>query len=140
MEKRTGCECPLAGLCNRHGMNKTAHYFNQWENCQGPGQNQVECLQNKAPQASEEKVEAERPQKELQLPTMAQQAKNFAGSWFKHALSGFGKVDEDTYGNRLSECVNCEFYMENIGRCSKCGCPCASKASWKSSSCPVGKW
>ena len=26
MEKKTPCECPLAGLCNRHNMNKTPHY------------------------------------------------------------------------------------------------------------------
>jgi hypothetical protein len=54
MKKKTPCECPLAGLCNRHGMNKTPHYhklcqnhqgyFEQWENCKGPGQDQMDKL------------------------------------------------------------------------------------------------
>ena len=93
-------------------------------------------VQNKVEIAAEAK---ERP-KENQLPSMGEQVKNFAGSFFKHMLTGFGKVDEPTYNDRLDKCVNCEFFMANIGRCSKCGCPCATKASWKSSSCPVGKW
>jgi hypothetical protein len=156
-EKKTPCECPLAGLCNRHNMNKTPHYhklcqnhqgyFNQWEDCKGPGQDRVDCLQHKnknKPQTEEdpkaEEVAPERPKEELQLPSMAKQAKNFAGSLFKHALTGFGKTDEATYEKRLDECANCEFYMANIGRCSKCGCFCATKASWKSSKCPIGKW
>ena len=141
-------------------MNKTPHYhklcqnhegyFKQWEECKGPGQDQVECIQHKnksrngGKNSSFEKVEVaaeagDRP-KEHQLPSMGQQVKNFTGSFFKHMLTGFGKTDEKTYNKRLTECVGCEFYIASIGRCSKCGCPCATKASWKSSQCPVGKW
>lgn len=41
------CECPLAGYCKRHGINKTTHlwnncrngkYFDSWERGVGPGQ------------------------------------------------------------------------------------------------------
>jgi len=150
MEKKTGCECPLSGFCKKHNMHKTKHYhklcqnhkgyFDQWDNCKGPSQNQAECLQNKNNTPKQADKVQHRPQEELKLPSMAKQAKNFAGSFFKHALSGFGKVDENTYNDRLNECVNCEFYMANIGKCSKCGCPCVTKASWQSSRCPVGKW
>lgn len=45
---RTGCECPLAGYCARHGITKTNHehklcqnhpaYFKAWEEGRGPGQ------------------------------------------------------------------------------------------------------
>lgn len=45
--KKTDCECPLAGYCQRHGMNKTPHqhklcqshpgYFRKWEEGHGPG-------------------------------------------------------------------------------------------------------
>lgn len=52
-EKKTGCECPLAGFCNRHQMNKTEHYhklcqghpgyFKMWEECRGPGQEFTDC-------------------------------------------------------------------------------------------------
>ncbi len=150
MEKKTPCECPLAGLCNRHNMNKTPHYhklcqnhkgyFDQWENCKGPGQNQMDCIQNKRENKIEPEPAKERPKKELELPSAAQQATNFAGSFLRHALSGFGKADEQTFNDRLNTCVDCEFYMPDIARCSKCGCPCTTKASWKSSRCPVGKW
>ena len=155
MEKKTPCECPLAGLCNRHKMEKTPHYhklcqnhqgyYDQWEKCKGPGQNQMDCIQEKNKDSepnkeSAEEVKEERPKEELSLPSTATMAKNFAGSLFKHALTGFGKTDPETYEKRLDECAGCEFYMADIGRCSKCGCPCASKASWKSSRCPVGKW
>jgi hypothetical protein len=151
MEKKTGCECPLAGICNRHAMNKTPHYhklcqnhegyFNQWEKCKGPGQNQMDCMQQKNKNKTEAVSQStERPKENLELPSTAQQVKNFAGSFFKHMLTGFGKVDQKTFNERLTKCVDCEFYMANIGRCSQCGCPCATKASWKSSSCPVGKW
>jgi hypothetical protein len=44
----TGCECPLAGHCKRHGINKPPHwvklcqskphYFDAWEEGRGPGQ------------------------------------------------------------------------------------------------------
>jgi hypothetical protein len=46
-DKKTPCECPLAGYCNRHGITKTPHqhklcqnhmgYFNMWEKGKGPG-------------------------------------------------------------------------------------------------------
>ena len=150
-KKKTGCECPLAGFCKKHNMNKTPHYhklcqnhqgyFNQWEKCQGPGQDQVKCMQSRDKDKPEEPLQAsQRPEEELKLPSAVQQVKNFTGSFFKHMLTGFGKTDEKTYNKRLTECVGCEFYIASIGRCSKCGCPCATKASWKSSQCPVGKW
>jgi len=149
MEKRTGCECPLAGFCKRHDMNKTPHYhklcqnqevyFKQWEECKGPGQDRVECMQNKQENGEKTEEAPSKPERP-QLPSMATQAKNFAGSLFKHALTGFGKVDETTYNERLNTCVDCEFYIPDMARCSKCGCPCATKASWKSSKCPVNKW
>ena len=54
-DKKTGCECPLAGYCNRHGIKKNHHYhklcqnhtgyFNMWEECRGPGQNFIDCDQ-----------------------------------------------------------------------------------------------
>ena len=47
-EKKTKCECPLAGFCKRHNMVKGPHlhklcqtredYFQLWEEGFGPGQ------------------------------------------------------------------------------------------------------
>ena len=70
-EKKTPCECPLAGFCNRHGINKTEHfhklcshhpgYFKMWEECRGPGQSFTDCTQTK----SEEEVAASREVAEI---------------------------------------------------------------------------
>ena len=48
-QRITGCDCPLAGWCARHKMNKLPHfhvlckthigYFEQYEEGYGPGQN-----------------------------------------------------------------------------------------------------
>ena len=61
--KNTECECPLAGFCNRHGIKKNNHYhklcqnhpgyFQMWEECRGPGQQQIDC-HNKEQKTEEE--------------------------------------------------------------------------------------
>jgi len=147
MEKRTGCECPLAGFCKKHNMNKTPHYhklcqnhvgyFNQWEDCRGPGQDQMECIQNKNDQQ-----QAKEPQKrpEPKLPSITQQAKNFAGSFWGHMKSGFAHATPEKQQERLDLCRSCEFHIPSTDKCARCGCHCPTKTSWASSRCPVGKW
>lgn len=51
------CECPLAGFCNRHGVNKTEamhklcqtkdEFFQAWEECRGPRQTE-DCVPAKS--------------------------------------------------------------------------------------------
>ena len=65
-KNKTRCECPLAGYCERHGVDKNSHlhtmcqnhigYFNMWENCRGPGQNFTDCTETK----TEEEVEQDK--------------------------------------------------------------------------------
>lgn len=57
MDYKTNCECPLAGFCKRHGVEKsrTMHelcqtredFFNAWEECRGPKQKE-DCVPNKS--------------------------------------------------------------------------------------------
>jgi hypothetical protein len=77
---------------------------------------------------------------ENQFPSGPQQMANFAGSFFNHAMNGFSYVDKKTFEERMDHCRGCEFYVAKQDRCSKCGCNCTKKASWSTTSCPVGKW
>lgn len=145
MEKKTDCECPLAGYCNRHKVEKSNHlhklcqnhtgYFEMWEACQGPGQQNVDC--DKAPEVT---TPSQAPDPNHTLPSKIQMAKNYASALSAHARSGFQHATTEEQKARLEICKSCEFYILDQDRCAKCGCPLKSKSAWKSSSCPIGKW
>ena len=147
-ESKTGCECPLAGFCNRHNMQKTPHmhklcqnhqgYFDKWEKCQGPGQDQSQCSKEKTETTVE--VKPQEIKKPVELPSIVQQAKNFAVAATNHAKNGFKSASEEVQNERLSICGGCEYYIAEQHRCGKCGCPLAGKTKWASSTCPIGKW
>lgn len=151
--KRTNCECPLAGYCNRHGVDKSNHlhklcetnirYFNMWENCRGPGQHFVDCnnAKEKDPlQAVAEPKPEPEPKKEPELPSLKEQAKNFIKSAVSHVANGMQNVTPELQEQRLSICSGCEYLIKDEMRCSACGCFLNTKTKWKTSSCPKGKW
>jgi len=157
MENKTKCECPLAGFCNRHGIEKTKHwhklcqnhvgYFNMWEECRGPGQQFIDC--NNKPQKTEDKLICKFCQNtkctgecrnKQSKPSTIQMAKNLAESTVKHVKSGLLKVTEEERQKRLDICSDCEFYIPKEDRCGKCGCYMKSKSTWKTGQCPIGKW
>lgn len=121
-DKQTPCECPLAGYCNRHGIekNESEHrlcsrdirYFNLWESRAGG----------------------------KSYPPMHRQAANFIGSAAKHISSGMKKADKGLANSRMSICLSCSKYDKSKDRCKECGCVVPIKAAWLSSSCPDGKW
>lgn len=143
---KTGCECPLSGLCQKHGVTKSAHqhklcqthpgYFQQWEECHGPGQRFIDCT------ASKEPVKALVPEAPLEtpkaMPSLWQQAKNLTSAVSSHVKSGLQHVSEETKQERLSICASCPFLSGD--RCTKCGCHLPTKTSWATSKCPVGHW
>ena len=69
----TKCECPIAGFCQRHKMNKSEHwrylcqehenYFQAWEQGVGPGQDHAQNPQREARRLAVQ--EAVRLKKEL---------------------------------------------------------------------------
>lgn len=150
--KKTGCECPIASYCQRHGINKSPHmhklcqnhqgYFDKWEECRGPGQQNIDC--NKPPEKPAERlvVEEERPNanKAMPLPNLAKQATNLTKAFFNHAKSGFSSADKDLQQQRLDICDACPLLIRESSRCSACGCFVKSKVTMSSSSCPKGKW
>ena len=150
-DKKTPCECPLAGYCNRHGVEKSAHfhklcqnhtgYFNMWEECRGPKQNPNDCVKGSpvvndlAPQEN-----IPEPREEVKLPSAMQMAKNFVSSAVKHVQTGMNNATPELQAERLKICSECPFIVENGSRCGKCGCFLETKTKWESSSCPINKW
>jgi len=142
--KTTPCECPMAGFCQRHGVNKSTHlhklcqnhigYFMMWEECKGPNQNPSDCIK---PQKSEMPNE-EQPQ--TNLPSKMQMAKNFIKSASEHVVNGMKNVSTEKQQERLKICDECPHAIEGGSRCGKCGCFLQTKTKWESSSCPIGKW
>lgn len=162
---KTRCECPLAGYCERHGVNKNSHlhtmcqnhigYFNMWENCRGPGQNPLSCKKptesgqeaTKSGQEEESRCQfcgdrncSGECRNSQQLPSKIQMAKNLASATKDHAKAGFAQAQDELQAERLEICKGCEFYIPAQDRCGKCGCYLKSKSAWKSSKCPIGKW
>lgn len=146
MEK-TNCECPLAGYCNRHKIEKSPHmhklcqnhpkYFQMWEECRGPGQQNVTCKEEVVvpPVVREEQ---DQPQKKM--PNLFQQAKNFAAASVEHVANGMKNAEKTVQETRMEICQGCEFMDVKSQRCTACGCFLPTKTKWASSSCPKGKW
>ena len=151
-DKKTSCECPMAGYCNRHGVTKSAHlhklcknhigYFNMWEECRGPKQNPNDCSKNAETSTSNfvPEVSVAESTEEIKLPSTTEMAKNFIKSAAKHVAGGMKNVTDEKQNERLKICSECPFIVENGSRCGKCGCFLQTKTKWESSSCPIGKW
>lgn len=149
---KTGCVCPLSGFCHRHNVEKTPHlhklcqnhqgYFDKWEACRGPGQQNVDCNKKAEPivlKPLEEPVNPNRAEP-LSLPSLTTQAKNLAGALYNHAKSGFSTADKELQQKRLDICAACPLLIKESHRCSACGCYVKSKVTMSSSSCPKGHW
>jgi hypothetical protein len=144
---KTPCECPLAGHCSRHNVDKTPHwhklcqnhmgYYNAWEKCIGPGQDQSQCGKKEVAQSLPETPQVPQPQK---MPNLFTQAANLAKSVTKHALSGGMNVSPEEKQARLDICYGCDRFVKETSRCSACGCYLNTKTEWKTSSCPLNKW
>lgn len=65
---------------------------------------------------------------------------NYLKAVSKRVLSGFENVNETTYYDRVHCCSRCPEFIHEHKECSVCGCPVETKASWKTETCPKGKW
>jgi hypothetical protein len=148
---KTGCTCPVASFCQRHQIEKTPHmhklcqnhegYFKMWEECRGPGQQNISCQDNGIKitrgEQKEEEVVVDKP---IKMPSLIQQAKNLAIATKDHIKNGMRKVDQDKKEWRLSICKTCPYFKKDTMRCGHCGCFLETKTQWESSTCPIGKW
>ena len=80
------------------------------------------------------KQKSDRPK----LPGIVEQVGNFTEAIVEHAKGGFGDVSVEEYEKRLELCTICE--CRNDKKCGLCGCLIRTKAQWKTSNCPQGKW
>lgn len=152
---KTGCECPLAGLCNRHGVEKTPHlhklcqnhvgYFNMWEECRGPRQNKNNC--DKSPETKSEIPLVDTSPKitpvvveDVKMPSLIQQGKNLLKATKTHIANGMKHVTLEEQNRRLSICNACPLFDKSLMKCKKCGCNLNVKTKWESSTCPIGQW
>ena len=94
------------------------------------------CNRNKKNQAASPPPPP--PPEPKKAPSLLQQGWNFASAVGDYVKSGGAKVTEEEYADRLKECDTCEWRRDK--RCMKCGCFVATKASWASADCPIGKW
>lgn len=119
MEKKTPCECPMAGFCERHKIEKNEvkhrlcatriEYFNMWE------------------------------KGTPKYPSLITQVSNLAKATVKHIGGGL-KTDEVLREKRLAICKTCELYDAVQNRCTECGCYLQYKAAWPTENCPLDKW
>ena len=145
---KTGCQCALAGFCNKHNVNKSVHqhilcktnpaYFKLWEECKGPGQRFVDCKAENSDKP--EQVTITQESAPIQQPSLWQKAKNLASATATHITTGMQYVSELEQKRRLDICDGCEFLVREANVCGACGCKLAVKSQWASSSCPKGKW
>jgi hypothetical protein len=75
---------------------------------------------------------------------MVERVKQYAEAWQKHREDDSAATAIDDLMFRQEQCGGCRFSVEN--KCTLCECPLAKnllnngKLSWRSESCPVGKW
>ena len=75
---------------------------------------------------------------EKEMPSMFQQAKNFAKATVRHVANMGRNTPKMVRESRLEICNKCD--KNNNGRCSECGCFVDVKTSWASEACPLGHW
>jgi hypothetical protein len=132
----TPCECPLAGYCQRHGVEKIERwhqlcktrpdFWNLYESGVGPGQPGLLAAQG---------------QREAYIPnppSLLQSAWNLATSVSAFIADGFATVSPEQYAERLTICSTCDRRSEN--RCLACNCYLPLKAQGRAMKCPLGKW
>lgn len=144
------CSCPLAGLCERHKMEKPAHwhalcqkhdgYRQAWDNGIGPGQRKQKPVVSQIPQAAHQPAKKKSCGKAAgtAMPPLAKQAWNLATSLAAFVADGCHVVDAEEYSRRLSICDACE--LRNGTRCARCGCRLDLKAKGRAFHCPDGRW
>jgi len=71
-------------------------------------------------------------------PSLLKKALNFGEALVDHVADGLTTVTSMQLSSRLAVCNKCPF--NNEGSCMKCGCVIATKAKWRSSSCPAEYW
>lgn len=92
--------------------------------------------------------DAQEPQEEVSQdqnlkkdpPSILEKAKNFTKASVAHMADGFNNVSDEKKQQRMDICNACEFINKSNNTCNQCGCFLDVKTSWRTTSCPIGKW
>lgn len=133
------CECPLAGFCPRHKIDKPPawhrlcqtkpEYRDVWDQGIGPGQRRKRAASKPAKKPCGQAKT---------MPPLSTQAWNLTRSLVAFVSDGGKLVNSATYHQRLAICHGCD---ERVGnRCSACGCNLTAKAKARAWECPLGYW
>jgi hypothetical protein len=77
-----------------------------------------------------------------QGPDLLTRIRNFAAASkqeVKAITAGAPPPSAEEIEKRRNICQSCE-RLNDSGECSLCGCKVRAKTSWRSTSCPAGKW
>ncbi len=132
------CPCTGAGFCPHYGRELDAEQYETTRRLDETGKAYRRAWALRKPAGAVPGAKAAGCGSCGTGPSVWQQAVNFTGSLMRHVAAGMPNVTEEEKSRRMSLCVLCEHYSD--GRCAKCGCFLASKASWALEKCPVGKW
>jgi hypothetical protein len=116
------CECPLAGWCERHKLNKNEYLHKICKESDGHRAN-LDKLANKE-----------------ELPSLLRRAANFVQATAQHVVTGMKNADDTLYKERISICEKCPLFDTQHRRCKECGCFMDIKARWLEQKCPQDKW
>lgn len=114
------CDCPMAGYCERHKMNKTEkdHAL-----CNTPDGFKFFEI-----------VRGNRAKKNI-----VQKVVSYGTAVIKDVLNGQVPATPDTIKTRLDICSACPL-LDGTRHCMSCGCPVDSKVTFPLEVCPEGKW
>jgi len=71
-------------------------------------------------------------------PSLLTKAISFGKAVVSHAASGFAKVSDEVFEERMRICGECPNL--NGDACKLCGCNLKIKARWATQKCPASKW
>ena len=86
----------------------------------------------------EEKAKREAAHKASE-PGLLKKALSLGEAIVDHVADGMTKTTKEELGLRLSLCDDCH-HKTSKNTCNLCGCGIATKAGWRSSECPDGRW
>lgn len=85
------------------------------------------------------------PTPDVEEPTTAELASNFAGAMVRWASAGFPTVSREVYEQRGAVCGSCQHWdgeaRGGLGKCNHPGCGCTKLKRWLASEkCPLNLW
>ena len=131
------CDCPLAGYCDRHKMDKTEILH--------------QVCQNDADQreAWDKQIKEGKSANGERMPSLIQRALSFARANIRFIRMGFEMRSEEEVERIYNICAQCPTGKWDASNkvCTDCGCKVQkarrlffNKIAWKSEACPDGHW